>query len=134
MRLRLNRLKHIYLYNSTLAKNPEYATYQAWNSPVHFLAEAWPGSGPVQQELYGAKLPVIRNFRINGTYTEQIQNGRVSYVLTDGQHTITLTANDGVSMDGGKDPAYKINAIYPRRWLELECEPLSPGVANGNQH
>ena len=36
----------------------------------------------------------------------------------------TISVNDGISVNGGNDPDYKVVAIYPYTYLTLEVEKL----------
>ena len=98
---------------------------ETWSSSCLSLSRfsLWPAGGKVQAEMYGQRLPNIRNLRIQGTYKEVPGTGKVSYAVKDGP---VITANDGICLcvDGDAAPDYKVVAIYPYRFLVLEVEKL----------
>jgi len=103
-------------------KNAEGGTYTEYAPPSCFQAEMWTAGGKVQAEMYGSRLPLIRNPRIDGKYAEGPgQNGKPSYRFQEG---MTVSVNDGISVNGGNDPDYKVVAIYPYTYLTLEVEKL----------
>lgn len=86
-----------------------------------FNAEMWGRRRQLQSEMYGSRLPNIRNLRLKGTYREVSgKAGKVSYEVTDGP---TITVNDGICISGDV-PDYKVVAIYPYRFLTLEVEKI----------
>ena len=104
-------------------KDSEGSSYLEYGPAVSFKAEEWPAGGKVQAEMYGQRLPNIRNLRIQGTYKEVPGTGKVSYAVKDGP---VITANDGICLcvDGSAEPDYKVVAIYPYWFLTLEVEKL----------
>lgn len=89
-----------------------------------FRAEEWPAGGKLQAEMYGLRLPSIRNLRMEGDYTEVSSSVcRIGYQLEGGP---LFCAGDGLCLFVSPDaePDYKIIAIYPYRFLTLEVEKL----------
>lgn len=101
-------------------KDKEGNTSIEYAPPTEFSAEMWPGRGKVQAEMYGNRLPGIRNLRIDGRYQEVRKGRKVSYQITDGPE---ITVNDGICIYD-QEPDYKVIAIYPYRFLTLEVEKL----------
>lgn len=121
MRLKRNRL-HQYHHRQAISKRDrEGGNYTEYGTALPFAAEMWPGGGKVQAEMYGIRLPNIRNLRIQGKYREVDSNGKLSYTLDNG---ITITANDGICIYSESEPDYKVVAIYPYSFLTLEVEKL----------
>lgn len=123
MRLRQSRIKE---YQHRLAipkKDQEGSSYLEYGIASSFQAEEWPAGGKVQAEMYGQRLPNIRNLRIQGTYQEVPGADKASYAVKDGP---VITANDGICLcvSGDVDPDYRVIAIYPYRFLTLEVEKL----------
>lgn len=76
----------------------------------------------MQAEMYGNRLPNIRNLRLQGKYKEVPgMNGKVSYQLDNGPE---IAAGDGICIYAAVDqePDYQIVAIYPYTYLTLEVE------------
>ena len=123
MRLRRCRLGTYHHRAAISKKDSEGSTYTEYGPAVSFQAEEWPAGGKVQAEMYGQRLPNIRNLRIKGTYQEVPGTGKVGYAINSGP---IITANDGICLcvDGGAEPDYKVVAIYPYRFLTLEVEKL----------
>ena len=123
MRLRRSRLGTYHHREAIPKKDSEGSSYLEYGPAVSFKAEEWPAGGKVQAEMYGQRLPNIRNLRIQGTYKEVPGTGKVSYAVKDGP---VITANDGICLcvDGAAAPDYKVVAIYPYRFLTLEVEKL----------
>lgn len=89
---------------------------------VPFQAEMWPGGGKIQTEMYGVRLPNIRNLRLGGEYKEVSDvKGVLGYQIDGGP---LLKVGDGVCLysGAGEEPDYKVVAIYPNRFLTLEVE------------
>lgn len=121
MRLRRNRLAEYKHCRMEQKKDKEGGTYTEYSSPSSFYAEMWAAGGKLQSEMYGSRLPNIRNLRLEGTYREVPgKSGRVSYEVTDGP---TITVNDGICISGDT-PDYRVVAIYPYRFLTLEVEKI----------
>lgn len=123
MRLRQDRLREYHHRPATPKKDNEGSSYTEYGPASPFLAEGWPGGGKIQAEMYGQRLPDIRNLRIQGAYTEIPGPGKVAYAVQDGP---TFAANDGICLyvPGDAEPDYRVAAIYPYRFLTLEVEKL----------
>lgn len=92
MRLRRSRLGTYHHREAIPKKDSEGSSYLEYGPAVSFKAEEWPAGGKVQAEMYGQRLPNIRNLRIQGIYQEVPETGKVSYAVKDGP---VITANDG---------------------------------------
>ena len=123
MRLRRSRLGTYHHREAIPKKDSEGSSYTEYGPAVAFQAEEWPGGGKVQAEMYGQRLPNIRNLRIPGAYQEVPGAGKVSYAIKDGP---VITVNDGICLcvGGDAEPDYRVFAIYPYRFLTLEVEKL----------
>ncbi|MCB6571169.1 hypothetical protein LI142_16855 [Eubacterium limosum] len=124
MRLKRNRLRIYRHCRKTLKKDNEGNSYSDYGPAVAFKAELWPGGGKLQVEMYGARLPAIRNLRIDGKYSIVTnEKGVTVYAIPDGP---TFTEGDGLCLYvlGDSEPDYKIIAIRPDRFLKLEAERL----------
>lgn len=122
MRLKRSRLKKCYHRQAIPKKDKEGGSYVEFGSAMPFQAEEWPAGGKVQTEMYGLRLPGIRNLRMGGNYTEVSAGGRrVGYQIEGGP---LFCAGDGICLFVSPDsePDYKIIAIYPHRFLTLEVE------------
>ena len=121
MRLRRSRLKEFSHCQMVMRKNNEGGTYPEYESPTPFKAEEWAAGGKLQMEMYGQRLPNIRNLRLNGKYKEiSGKNGKLSYQIENGP---TITVNDGICINS-EEPDYRVIAIYPYRFLTLEVERI----------
>ena len=88
------------------------------------MAEVWPAGGQMQAQMYGQRLPYLKNCRIDGKYgIVGDPDGHVAYVLDDGTK---LTEGDGFCLyvAGCHEPDYRIIAIQPYRFLTLTLEKL----------
>lgn len=88
------------------------------------MAEIWPGGGKLQSEMYGIRLPNIRNLRISGDYTETSRlRGVTGYQV---KHGPFICVNDGICVYVSPDaePDYQVIAIYPNRFLAVEIEKI----------
>lgn len=123
MRLRRSRLGTYHHRAAIPKKDSEGSSYTEYGPAVAFQAEEWPGGGKVQVEMYGNRLPNIRNLRIQEAYQEVPGAGKVSYAIKDGP---VITVNDGICLyvGGDAEPDYRVVAIYPYRFLTLEVEKL----------
>ena len=123
MRLRRSRLVTYHHREAIPKKDSEGSAYTEYGPAVPFQAEEWPAGGKVQAEMYGQRLPNIRNLRIQGAYQEVTGAGKASYEIKDGP---VIMANDGICLyvSGGAEPDYRVVAIYPYRFLTLEVEKL----------
>ena len=122
MRLKRNRLREFKHFQVVQKKDAEGGTYTEYAPPSCFRAEMWTAGGKVQAEMYGSRLPLIRKLRIDGKYAEVPgKNGKTSYRFQEG---MTVSVNDGISVNGGNDPDYKVVAIYPYTYFTLEMEKM----------
>lgn len=123
MRLRRSRMGTYHHREAISKKDSEGSSYTEYGPAVSFLAEEWPAGGKVQAEMYGQRLPNIRNLRIQGAYHEVPGTGKVSYAIKGGP---VITANDGVCLcvGGDAEPDYRVVAIFPYRFLTLEVEKI----------
>lgn len=124
MRLKRNKLRTFYHRAAIPSKDSEGNSYMEYGPPFSFEAEEWPGGGKHQTEMYGIRLPNIRNIRIEGNYKEMVGvTGTVGFVVNDG---LMFTVNDGICLytDEQGEPDYKIVAIYPYRFLTMELERI----------
>ena len=121
MRLKANRVKDFYLRPLITGKDREGSTYSTYGEPVKFSAEEWPGGGAVQSQMYGEKLPNIRNMRINGSYTEKTDpSGKIYFQVGDTK----FSPGDGICYSDSDHVDYRIAAIYPYSFLTIEVEHL----------
>lgn len=105
-------------------KDREGSSYMEYGRAAFFEAEMWPGGGKIQTQMYGTRLPNIRNLRLQGLYQERTRDdGALIYVTSGG---LEITVGDGVCLDvsGHSEPDYRIVAIYPYRFLTLEVERI----------
>lgn len=124
MRLKRNRLKTYHHKAAILRKDNEGNTYTEYAGPTSFKAEMWTAGGKLQAEMYGIRLPNIRNLRLDGAYKEiSGDNGKLIYEIEGGP---AITVNDGICINVGDEdtPDYKVIAVYPYRFLTLEVERL----------
>ena len=124
MRLKQNRIQTFYHRTAEVKKDSEGGTYVEYGEPGEFEAEEWPGGGKMQAEMYGIRLPNIRNCRVNGGYKEVHEPGKaLLYTVAGGP---SFTVGDGICLYSGLDgePDYRIVAIYPYRFLTLELERI----------
>lgn len=124
MRLRRNRLKQYHHRAAIPKKDSEGSSYIEYGPATSFQAEEWPGGGKVQAEMYGQRLPNIRNLRVPGDYTELYTlEGTIGFQIENGP---LFRANDGICLYAGEDagPDYRVVAVYPYRFLTLEVERL----------
>ena len=122
-------METFHLMPKVVVKDNEGNTYPTYGEPVAFEGESWPGTGRVQAALYGEKLPYIRNVKVNGLYTKQMdESGNVEYLYESG---LCIREKDGICIDvvqleempedGWPDPDYEIVAITPHVPLLLQC-------------
>ena len=124
MRLKQNRCKTFYHRAAVSKKDTEGSGYVEYAEAAPFSAEEWPAGGKRQAELYGIRLPMIRNLRLEGSYTETTtETGVLAYELQNG---LRITAGDGICLHVAESekPDYRVVAIYPYRFLTLEVEKL----------
>jgi len=106
-----------------LEKDNEGNTYEDFGGALPFRAEVWPAGGKVQAEMYGQRLQYIRNCKIEGSYSVEVDSkGQVRYRFKD----MLVTELDGVCVDVLADvgPDYRIIAIRPYKPLRLELEKI----------
>ena len=121
MRLKRSRLG-TYQIRKAIIKRDAEGTYIEYGPATPITAEMWTGGGKLQTEMYGNRLPNIRNLRLNGAYYEVPGiNGKVTYQMRDGPG---IAAGDGICIYAAadQDPDYQIVAIYPYTHLTLEVE------------
>lgn len=121
MRLRRNRLKTCKVRAAVPKKDKEGNAYIEYGTARSFQAEVWAAGGKLQQEMYGVRLPSIRNLRVEGKYKEVLEGRKLQYTLQDGT---SFAVNDGICIYTGEEPDYKIVAIYPYYFLTMEVEKL----------
>jgi len=122
MRLKRNRLNQYHHKAAVLKKDSEGNTYTEYGRATPFMAEMWAAGGKLQTEMYGRRLPNIRNLRIDGAYREVTGgNGRTAYEIEDGP---VITVNDGICICTDDIPDYRVTAVYPYSFLTLEVERL----------
>lgn len=122
MRLKHSRLETYRIRIAVLKKDAEGGSYMEYGPAASITAEMWAGGGKLQTEMYGNRLPNIRNLRIQGQYSEVPgMNGKVSYQLDNGPK---IAAGDGICIYAAADqePDYQVVAIYPYTHLTLEVE------------
>ena len=98
MRLKRSRLKTYSTTKRIASKDSEGNTYDSWSDAVAMLsAEIWPASGKVQAEMYGERLPYIRNVRINGKYCIAYdEKGKIHYLVEGtGGHQDAYAVKEG---------------------------------------
>lgn len=121
MRLKQNRLNTYCHCTAVPKKDREGGSYIEYGPKTPFEAEQWAAGGKIQANMYGIRLPNIRNLRIQGPYEEmRTPEGKVAYQVSEGP---LITVGDGVCLCGS-EPDYKVVAIYPYRFLTLEVERL----------
>lgn len=120
MRLKRSRLVAYQVRKAIVKRDAEGGTYIEYNPAVPIVAEMWSGGGKLQTEMYGNRLPNIRNMRLDGAYYEVPGgiNGKVTYQMEDGPE---IAAGDGVCIYAAADqePDYQIVAVYPYSYLSL---------------
>lgn len=105
-------------------KDSEGGSYVEYGIPTSFEAEEWPGGGKRQTEMYGIRLPNIRNLRMEGGYSEKFSiDGMVKFGVDGGP---SFAVGDGICLFTGEfgEPDYRIVAIYPYRFLTMELERI----------
>lgn len=124
MRLKRSRVDKYFHRSRRTQKDKEGNTVAAYDKAVPIQAEVWCAGGKLQAEMYGEKLPCIRNIRINGKYTvKQDKTGRMHYKLQGGPD---IMEGDGLCLyvSGENSPDYRILSIKPERFLRMEAEKL----------
>jgi len=122
MRLKQNRQAEYQHRKAIPVRDTEGGIYTEYAPAVPMTAEMWAGGGKQQAEMYGNRLPNIRNLRLDGNYHEiSGVNGKVVYQVEGGPK---ITAGDGICIYvvADQDPDYQIVAMYPYSHLTLEME------------
>ena len=120
MRIKQSRLKKYYHKTATPQKDKEGNSYLEYGQPNEITAEIWPAGGKLQAEIYGKRLPYIRNCRMEGEYTEIYGvHGVVGYLFLDGT---VVKEGDGICINApqSEKPDYQVISIKPYRHLTLE--------------
>lgn len=122
MRLKQSRLQTCHHRAAQSKKDGEGNSYVEYGSPHSFDAEVWPAGGKIQAEMYGQRLPYIRNCKVDGDYHEVYEAGRTCYCLGD----MVLYEGDGICLNVPRnhEPDYRIIAIRPCRHLTMEIEKI----------
>ena len=119
MRLMRKRIDCFTFRNAKTDKDNEGVTSRVWGDPMMLTGIMWNGGGRVQEEKYGARLPMVRNIMLaNKKYKEMTKDGKVIYFIDDCE----LTVGDGLCLSSYGEPDYIIQAIYPYNHLALELE------------
>lgn len=122
MRLKRNRLKTYYHTKRIIEKDKEGGTIETYGAAVSFSGEVWPGGGKLQAEMYGERLPYIRNIRVDGVYEiQEDEKGTIHYIFKNG---LDMTEGDGLYLYTTEKPDYRIISIKPYRFLTLEAEKI----------
>ncbi|MFR6348552.1 MAG: hypothetical protein ACLUN9_17675 [Enterocloster aldenensis] len=100
MRLRRSRLVTYHHREAIPKKDSEGSAYTEYGPAVPFQAEEWPAGGKVQAEMYGQRLPNIRNLRIQGAYQEVPGAGKVSYESRTVRSSRPMTGYACMSLEG----------------------------------
>ena len=120
-RLRRNRKETLHLARRISAKTSEGSTYETFGTPSEFIGEQWPATGRAQAQMYGEKLPYIRNVKIEGNYSIVVSDEQetVQYVFENG---LTVCENDGMYLDAptNGEPDYRVLSVKPYKPLRLE--------------
>lgn len=122
MRLKQNRLRTCFHRTAIPKRDKEGGSYIEYGPSSPFQAEHWAAGGKLQTEMYGIRLPNIRNLRIQGPYIEvRTLEGKVAYQMSEGP---LISVGDGICMcgDPDKEPDYRVIAVYPYRFLTMEVE------------
>lgn len=134
MRLRHNRIQTFQHRAAIQQRDNEGGTYIEYGPPTSFRAEMWASGGKLQAEMYGIRMPNMRNLRIQGRYHEipkqctvkaspldtLASRGAPVFKVEDGPE---IVVGDGVCIYSD-EPDYRVVAIYPYHFLTLEVEKL----------
>lgn len=124
MRMRKSRVQTYHHRKKISKKDAEGSSYVEYESATEFQGEMWPAGGNIQAEMYGNRLPYIRNVRINEKYEITVdEKGIVHYICENG---MDIVEDDGICLYASSDslPDYKIISIKPYRFLQMEVEKL----------
>lgn len=121
MRLKQNRLQTYSHRMAETVTDNEGCPIVQYAAPCPFRAEMWAAGGKLQAELYGIRLPNIRNLRLEGKYREVADGNACRFEMEDGP---CITVGDGICMYVPPDaePDYAVVAIHPYSFLTLEVE------------
>lgn len=115
--MRRMRLQSFGLYNRTVGKDSEGGTFETFGTEIRLTGEVWPAGGKVQAQMYGEKLPYVRNVKIRGEYTVTEASGRAVYQFEG----FAVSELDGLRLDTETGPDYRIVSITPYHPLRLEA-------------
>ena len=121
--MKRSRLQTMYLKPAIREKNAEGTLTIYYGIAVHFVGEWWPAGGKLQAELYGQRLPYIRNVRVEGDYKEIVEvDGRPGYRFAN----FTIHEGDGICLNCASHdgPDYRIVAITPHKPILMELERI----------
>ena len=123
MRLKRSRQKTLYLYNRTVGRDAEGGTQESFpEAGTTVCGEWWPASGKLQEDLYGQRLPYIRNIRLSERYEVKTDaKGRTYYYLPDRDTELREADRIGIETDL---PQYRIPSIRSERFLRIEVEAV----------
>ena len=123
MRLKRSRQKTLYLYNRTVGRDAEGGTQESFSEAgTTVCGEWWPASGKLQEDLYGQRLPYIRNIRLSERYEVKTDaKGRTYYYLPDRDTELREADRFGIETDL---PQYRILSIRSERFLRIEVEAV----------
>lgn len=123
MRLSRSRQKTLYLYNRTVGRDAEGGTQESFpEAGTAICGEWWPASGKLQADLYGQRLPYIRNIRLSERYEVKTDaKGRTYYYLPDRDTELREADRIGIETDL---PQYRILSVRAERFLRLEAEAV----------
>ena len=101
MRLKRSRQKTLYLYNRTVGRDAEGGTQESFpEAGTTVCGEWWPASGKLQEDLYGQRLPYIRNIRLSERYEVKTDaKGRTYYYLPDRDTELREADRIGIETD-----------------------------------
>lgn len=124
MRLKRSRLGTYYHKTKKMEKDNEGGTCVTYGPASSFSAEIWPAGGKIQAEMYGERLPYVRNIRIDGKYEISPDKKGVLHYAADGG--LNLAEGDGLCLyvPPNAEPDYRIISIKPYRFLRLEAEKI----------
>ncbi len=123
MRMKRKRLREMFLRPRISSKDSEGHVLTSYGEAIRLIGEEWPAGGKVQTQLYGNRLPYIRNVRIEGNYERVVEdNGQLVYRYS----TFDLREGDGICIDctGDRGPDYRIIAVASHCPLRMEVERL----------
>ena len=123
MRLKRSRQKTLYLYNRTVGRDAEGGTQESFpEAGTTVCGEWWPASGKLQEDLYGQRLPYIRNIRLSERYEVKTDaKGRTYYYLPDRDTELREVDRIGIETDL---PQYRILSIRSERFRRIEVEAV----------